>query len=144
MTPAKKPHTADVVRHIADGRIVIQRYDPKWPEQKTAGGLVMPETVVAGRAVTNGKGEIIKADKQVVFGVVIACGKLINRQNTEPFPEDKQREFPLPTGSLVKITQTAIDYQICPGQDSFNTYDTQEWLLPGEMLEPSIWGENTP
>ncbi len=76
--------------------------------------------------------------------MVIACGKLINRQNTEPFSDDKQRDFPLPTGSLVKITQTAIDYQICPGQDSFNTYDAQEWLLPGEELEPSIWGENPP
>lgn len=147
MSPAKSnahKKAQDVQRHIADGRIFINVYEPRWPDKShyTSGGILIPDTAVSGAAVKDNNDNIKKPDKQSVFGVVIACGRMVERTTLVPLKGDDAT--PLPKGSLVKVIQTSVDWQVAPGQMAYNTYDIQEWLLPGEELEPSIWGENPP
>lgn len=144
---AKKVPDREVapIRHVADGRIFIREYTPHYPEHMhwSSGikgvGIYFSDDYLLGRESVNSKGEIIKCDKRLIYGEVVGCGKLMNRSSTEQFSPEKQLDFPLPRGTLVKISRT-VDYKVTPYEDSYNTYDCHEWCLPGEVRNPEIWG----
>lgn len=129
-------------RHVADGRIFLREYDPVWPDslKKTEGGILLPDSVVSGTAVMNKAGDMLKPDKRTIFGVVTGCGYRANRTTVERLPMDQQDGFPLPDGSLVKLSR-AVDHRIAPNEESQNSWDLHEFLLPNEWRDPKIWGE---
>lgn len=122
--------------HIAPGRVLIKRYTPRQRETKSAGGILMPDTVAAGQAARNAKGEIVTVDRSAVYGVVTGCGLAVERGTYKPFDRSIQEElnFPLPKGTLVVLSQ-ANDSRV-GDDDSYNTNDLHKWVLPGE---PRPW-----
>ncbi len=135
-SPAQAP------RHVADGRIFMREYDPVWPDSMkvTAGGILLPDSAVDGSAIINKNGDMLKPDKRTIYGVVTGCGFKANRTTTERLPMDQQKDFPLPVKTLVKLSR-AVDHRISPGEESQNTWDLHEYLLPGEYRNPEVWGE---
>lgn len=133
-------------RRVGDGRIFIKEYTPKYPETllRSSGQhgkqILYTDAYLLGRESVNAKGELIKVDKRVVYGVVTACGTLVNRSTTERFGPEKQGDFPLPSGTLVKVSKASADWRTAPDEDSYPTYDVIEWLLPGEHRKPELWG----
>lgn len=134
-----KPESA--YRRVAAGRVFIHEYTPDYPDtaKRTDGGILLPEGSVLGASFQNKAGELTTTDKRTVYGVVTGCGKLASRNECRAFPDSEQGDFPLPHGTLVKLSR-ANDWRISPRESAYNTWDIHEHLLPGEYRDPLIWG----
>ncbi len=122
-------------RRAADGRIIIREFTPTWPTVKTAGGIEIPTRVCEGQSVTRrnaqGQDELVQADKSVVYGVVTGCGLKAERGSYSPMNPEKQGDFPLPDGTLVRLARTN-EWVLWPDERTYNCCDLIEYVLPSD------------
>lgn len=119
-------------RNVADGRVFIKEFQPSF-ETVSAGGIVLTESAVLGKASLSRDGQrVLTPDKSVVYGVVTGCGLKAERSSIKPIPREDQGDFPLPIGTLVKVSKASADHVVSPGELAFPTWDVLEWVKPGE------------